>query len=187
MPAIAVLNSSFWLTTHVLLVVGSYGILLFASALSHRDLFLSFVSKDWEDKTRSSRKTALTLIQWGTSALVVGTLLGGVWAAQSWGRFWDWDPKESWALITSAYYLILIHLSRFYPISAFLFSLINAAGALFITFTWYGVNYILGVGLHSYGFGSDSHLAYGLYVTLELLFFTAAIITHIQGSSKSKK
>lgn len=187
MPAIAVLNSSFWLTTHVLLVVGSYGILLLASALSHRDLFLSFARKDWEEKTRSSRKTALILVQWGTSALVVGTLLGGVWAAQSWGRFWDWDPKESWALITSAYYLILIHLSRFYPISAFLFSIINAAGALFITFTWYGVNYILGAGLHSYGFGSDSHLAYGLYVASEVLFLTVATYYEISRLSLPKR
>lgn len=187
-PAIAVLNSSFWLGTHVLLVVGSYGVLLLASALSHRDLFLSFFNTGWEKTTASSRRLSLHLVQWGTSALVLGTLLGGVWAAQSWGRFWDWDPKESWALISSAYYLILIHLARFYPISPAVFCIINASGALFISFTWYGVNYILGVGLHSYGFGSDSHLAYTLYVIGELLFLLIAGGYHffLPSSSQSK-
>ena len=106
----------------------------------------------------------------GTALLICGTILGGVWALQSWGRFWDWDPKESWAFISSGFYLIGINAYRFGLIRGRGLAVVAIVGLLLITFTLYGVNYILGSGLHSYGFGQGKHgLFYG-YVMTELLF-----------------
>src|SRR5438128_6981056 len=84
----------------------------------------------------------------GTTLLITGTILGGIWAAESWGRFWDWDPKESWAFISSCFYLIWIHAYRFGRIGSFGLAIGAVGGLLAISFTWYGVNYILGTGLH---------------------------------------
>jgi hypothetical protein len=101
--------------------------------------------------------------------------LGGVWAAESWGRFWDWDPKESWAFISICLYLIWVHAYRFHRIASFGLAIGAVTGLLAISFTWYGVNYILGTGLHSYGFGSGGELYYYLFVGAEsaLLIFVA--------------
>ena len=106
----------------------------------------------------------------GIALLIPGTILGGIWAAQSWGRFWDWDPKESWAFISSCVYLLIIHAYRFKRISGIGLAIGSIGGLLAISFTWYGVNYILGTGLHSYGFGSGGEWIYYSYVGLELAF-----------------
>ncbi len=159
-----VLNSQFWLTVHVLMVVSSYGAFLLAALLGH--LFLLRPPKKPE-------KMLLGTLYTGTTLLVIGTLLGAVWANESWGRFWDWDPKESWAFISISLYVALIHLYRFKMIQHFGLSLGAVVGFLSITFTWYGVNYLLGVGLHSYGFGSGGENYYFSYLLLELLFIAA--------------
>lgn len=157
----AVLDSQVWLTVHVLMVVGSYGFFILSGVLAHLYFFMP---------RESITRTLLSLLYIGTGALVIGTLLGGVWAAQSWGRFWDWDPKESWAFISICLYLILIHLYRFKHIEGFGLSIGAILGLQAITFTWYGVNYILGTGLHSYGFGSGGTRYYALFTLAELAF-----------------
>jgi len=164
----AVLNSHFWLIVHVLMIVGSYGVLILAGILGHIYLFMRlFKGKEFELErvTKALEQT----IYLGVALLIPGTILGGVWAAQSWGRFWDWDPKESWAFISSCIYLIFIHLFRFRLIGPLGLSLGSVIGLGFISFTWYGVNYILGTGLHTYGFGSGSHAFYFLFLAAEVL------------------
>ncbi len=101
-------------------------------------------------------KSILHTMYIGTAMLIAGTILGGVWAAESWGRFWDWDPKESWAFISSCCYLIFIHAYTFRYIHQIGLAIGAVIGLWAISFTWYGVNYILGTGLHSYGFGSGA-------------------------------
>lgn len=158
----AVLDSQFWLLIHVLMVVGSYGIFILAGILAHIEL------------VRNSEKVPasplLPLLYLGTVTLIGGTLLGGIWAAQSWGRFWDWDPKESWAFVSSCVYLLLIHAYRFGKIGTKGLAMGAIVGLIAISFTWYGVNYILGTGLHSYGFGSGGEGWYYLYVASEAVF-----------------
>lgn len=154
-----VLNSQFWLIIHVLMIVASYGIFILAGILGHIYLI-----------TKREDKILLQLIYLGIALLIPGTILGGIWAAQSWGRFWDWDPKESWAFISACVYLIVVHAYRFHYIGSFGLAVGSIAGLLAISFTWYGVNYILGTGLHSYGFGSGGEWIYFTYVALEILF-----------------
>src|SRR4029079_9426275 len=91
-------------------------------------------------------------MQVGVLLIAAGTILGGVWADYSWGRFWGWDPKEVWALITLLVYLIPLH-GRFAGLGN-TFGLVMASVVCFLSvvMAWYGVNFILGVGLHSYGF-----------------------------------
>lgn len=169
----AVLNSQFWLTTHVLLVVGSYGIFALAAILGHLYLILDLYSKDVKSLLKSLSSCILQTLYCGTALLVIGTLLGGVWAAESWGRFWDWDPKESWAFISICTYLVGIHAFRYRYIHDFGLAIGAIIGWLSISFTWYGVNYILGTGLHSYGFGSGGERYYYFFFIGEILFLLA--------------
>jgi len=91
-------------------------------------------------------------MQVGVLLIAAGTILGGVWADVSWGRFWGWDPKEVWALITLLVYLIPLH-GRFAGwISSFGLVVASAFCFLSVIMAWYGVNFVLGVGLHTYGF-----------------------------------
>jgi len=91
-------------------------------------------------------------MQVGVLLIAAGTILGGVWADYSWGRFWGWDPKEVWALITLLVYLIPLH-GRFAGwIGNFGLVVASVACFLSVIMAWYGVNFVLGVGLHSYGF-----------------------------------
>lgn len=154
-PLEAVLRSSFWLSTHVLIITMSYSF-----------FFLSFVMGDFallsyifsrKNKLALPRKMSQPIyrcVQWGVFLLTTGTILGAIWADYSWGRFWGWDPKESWALITLLSYLALLH-GRFVgwvkPLSL---SICSVLMFFVVIMAWYGVNFILGKGLHSYGFGA---------------------------------
>lgn len=168
----AVLNSQFWLTVHVLMIVASYGALILGGVLGHVYLVKALMGKD----SPKLLEALLQSLYVGVALLIPGTILGGIWAAQSWGRFWDWDPKESWAFISSCVYLLIIHAYRFKRIGGFGLAIGSIAGLLSISFTWYGVNYILGTGLHSYGFGSGGEWIYYTYVAVELAFIALCII-----------
>ena len=163
----AVLDSQYWLIIHVLMVVGSYGVFCVSGICAH--LFLI-------KKSPSLEKTVIQTMYLGTALLISGTILGGVWAAQSWGRFWDWDPKEAWAFISSGTYLVGIHAYRFKKIGGRGLAISSIIGLLTITFTWYGVNYILGSGLHSYGFGNGGEIYYYLYLLGELIFLSSIFL-----------
>lgn len=158
----AVLNSQLWLTIHVLMVVGSYAFFLIASALSHSQLL-----NIWKGQKAQLTSLVVGSMAVGTLLLTCGTLLGAVWAAQSWGRFWDWDPKESWAFISCCLYLLIFHAWAFKKISAESLHLLSIAGFWVISFTWYGVNFLIATGLHSYGFGASPYTS--LYLTFLLV------------------
>ena len=174
----AVLNSQYWLIIHVLMVVGSYGLFALAAVLGHIYLLtLPFYNQETKG-LKSLAKLIIQSMYIGTALLIPGTILGGVWAAQSWGRFWDWDPKESWAFISSCVYLMWIHAYRFHHIQNFGLAIGSIIGLTTISFTWYGVNYILGTGLHSYGFGTGGKIYYYLYLAIEIFFVSIVIFLH---------
>jgi ABC-type transport system involved in cytochrome c biogenesis permease subunit len=173
----AVLDSQFWLIIHVLMIVGSYGVFALTGVLAH--FYLAGC------KSQTLIRCIQQGLYMGIALLIPGTILGGIWAAQSWGRFWDWDPKESWAFITSCIYLIVIHAYTFHRIRAFGLAVGAIAGLLAVSFTWYGVNYLLGTGLHSYGFGTGGTSFYFLYVGFELVFLGVAWF--LQQKSLAKK
>lgn len=174
----AVLDSQFWLLIHVLLVVGSYGIFILGAILGHFYLGMFIANHKETNSMKSLASMILQTMYAGTAMLVAGTILGGIWAAESWGRFWDWDPKESWAFISSCFYLIWIHAYRFHRIASFGLAIGSVGGLLAISFTWYGVNYILGTGLHSYGFGSGGDLYYYAFLAIECLFIGTSLWRH---------
>lgn len=181
----AVLDSQFWLMIHVLMVVGSYGLFILSGALGHLYLFGWLKNRSESPWMQAIAKLTLQSMYLGVALLVPGTILGGVWAAESWGRFWDWDPKEAWAFISICTYLICVHMFRFKHIGNFGLAICSIAGLLVISFTWYGVNYILGTGLHSYGFGSGGEIYYYLYCAAEIGFIgIVGFLVQLKGRPK---
>ena len=108
-------------------------------------------------------------MQVGVLLIAAGTILGGVWADYSWGRFWGWDPKEVWALITLLVYLVPLH-GRFAGwVSTFGLTAASVVCFNAVIMAWYGVNFVLGVGLHSYGFVEGGSQGFMLVILLGLL------------------
>jgi ABC-type transport system involved in cytochrome c biogenesis permease subunit len=108
--------------------------------------------------------------------LAAGTILGGVWANYSWGRFWGWDPKETWALIALLGYVAILHgrLAGWLRERGFTIGVV--AAFLGVLMAWYGVNFILGVGLHSYGFSKGGLPYVAGFTVLEGLLLTAVAL-----------
>jgi cytochrome c-type biogenesis protein CcsB len=149
---------SYWLMIHVAVITGSYGFLGLACILGFLNLTLYIFRTPKTAKTISTNITELTYISEmtmtiGVFMLTIGTFLGGIWANESWGRYWGWDPKETWALVSVLVYATILHL-RFIPglKSKFVFNLVSFWGYSAILFTFFGVNFVL-VGLHSYAQG----------------------------------
>jgi ABC-type transport system involved in cytochrome c biogenesis permease subunit len=149
---VAVLDTNFWLSTHVLCVVTGYAAALLTALFGHAYLFSRIVGRD-PDSAELPR--ALYRMTYGTACFallfsVVGTILGGVWANDSWGRFWGWDPKENGALMICLWLLAMLHGRLGGHIRGFGFALASVVLAVIVAFSWWGVN-LLQVGLHNYG------------------------------------
>ena len=178
----AVLRSNFWLTVHVLTIVASYGVLAVASVLGHVYLFKDVILNK-RDATAPRRSAALIVqtyrtIQVGLFLLTAGTILGGVWAADSWGRFWGWDPKETWALISILTYFAVLHARYINWLKDFGLAASAVLGLVVIVWTFYGVNYVMATGLHSYGFGSGGEQWVGLWAISELVFLVVCWVRY---------
>jgi ABC-type transport system involved in cytochrome c biogenesis permease subunit len=113
-------------------------------------------------------------LQVGLLFLAAGIAFGAIWANESWGRYWGWDPKETWSLITFFVYLGIVHARFAGWLHNFGLAVCAIGGFLSVLMTYYGVNFILGVGLHSYGFSSGGMLWAGLYLLAELLVIGVA-------------
>jgi cytochrome c-type biogenesis protein CcsB len=185
-PLEPVLRSTFWLSTHVLIISISYAAFFLAFALG--DLLLFFYLKDenkYAVQIRNGTQSIYRALQIGVVLLAAGTILGGVWADYSWGRFWGWDPKETWAFIALMGYLALLH-GR---LAGWVKNFQLAAGAIvsfsLVIMAWYGVNFVLGAGLHSYGFGAGGVEYVTGFVVLHLLY-VAYVSTVRYGRQKSQ-
>lgn len=151
-PLVPVLRDNFWLSTHVTMVIMSYGAYALSWILANTLLIkkrFSVVSK--KDETYYC-DLIYTCLKFGSVLLAGGILLGGVWADYSWGRFWGWDPKETWSLIALCLYVAIQHGRYTSWIPNRVFVPLTAAAFMSIMMAWFGVNYILASGLHSYGF-----------------------------------
>ncbi|GAB4178518.1 MAG: hypothetical protein Fur0032_18990 [Terrimicrobiaceae bacterium] len=171
-PLVPVLRDNFWLTTHVLTITLSYAAFALALGLGHVALGTIIAGR----KPRAELYNYLyRSLQVGVLLLTVGTILGAVWANYSWGRFWDWDPKEVWALVTLLAYLFVLHGRIAGKWAGFGMAVGSVVCFLCVLMAWYGVNFVLGVGLHSYGFGSGGFGFAVAFVAAELVFLTVAI------------
>ena len=175
-PLVPVLRDNMWLTVHVLTIMLGYAAFTLAMGLGHLNLGLYFFAPGKASLLKSLSLFLYRALQVGTLFLAVGTLLGGVWASYSWGRFWGWDPKETWALIALLGYLAILH-GRFVGwIKDFGLAVGSILGYLLVLMAWYGVNFVLGTGLHSYGFGSGGYTYIGGFVLFEVLVIGAALV-----------
>lgn len=182
----AVLRSNFWLTIHVLTIVASYGALAVAAVLGHvylakEVLFARGGQRAAADPRRSAPLIVQTYrtIQIGLVLLTAGTILGGVWAAESWGRFWGWDPKETWALISILTYFAVLHARYVRWLQDFGLAVSAVLGFVVIVWTFYGVNYVMATGLHSYGFGSGGERWVAIWAIGELVFLIACRVRFV--------
>lgn len=179
-PLTPVLRSNFWLTIHVLSITLGYAAFLLALGIGHVALWKAARSGPGERAADILHEAVYKALQVGVLFLAAGTILGGVWANASWGRFWGWDPKEVWALIALLGYLAILHgryagWLRKFGVTAW--SVLAFQGVLM---AWYGVNYVLGTGLHSYGFGTGGGGYVAGFVVFETAFVTWAVARYHQ-------
>ncbi len=173
---VAVLDSNFWLATHVITITIGYGGIVISGTLGHLYIFQKlFLKKDKEKKLKDTFQSVYSTQAFGLIFTFIGTVLGGIWADQSWGRFWGWDPKENGALLIVICSAILFHAKLGKMIKETGFSIGAIAGIINVVLAWFGVN-LLGVGLHSYGFSSNVAFSLFAYVILELGIIIFSII-----------
>jgi len=149
---------SYWLMIHVSVIVGSYGPLTLGMILGIVSLFLILITNEKNKKKIDLNLKELTIINEltltvGLIMLTIGNFLGGQWANESWGRYWGWDPKETWALISIMIYAFILHM-RLIPglRGKWIFNLMSIIAYASILMTYFGVNFYLS-GLHSYASG----------------------------------
>jgi cytochrome c-type biogenesis protein CcsB len=177
-PLVPVLRDNFWLTTHVLTITLSYAAFLLAMAFGHIILWRVIRRPAETDADSEVHFWLYRVLQIGILLLAIGTILGGVWANYSWGRFWGWDPKETWALIALLAYIFALHGRLAGWWSKFGLAVASVLCFLSIIMAWYGVNFVLGVGLHSYGFGLGGEEYVVAFVLADAAFVGTAIWRH---------
>jgi len=174
-PLVPVLRDNFWLTIHVLTITLSYAAFALAMGFGHILLWRYARNPAAARADAPMHFWLYRVLQLGVLLLAAGTILGGVWANYSWGRFWGWDPKETWALIALLCYILTLHGRLAGWWTQFGLAVASVVCFLAVLMAWYGVNFVLGKGLHSYGFGIGGETYVATFVALDLLFVAFAI------------
>ena len=174
-PLEPVLVSNFWLIIHVMTISISYAAFFLALALGNIGLFF-YIRNEEKNKTSINQVTnaIYRCIQIGVVLLAAGIILGGIWADYSWGRFWGWDPKETWALIALLGYLAMLHGRLGGWIKNFGMNVWAVVAFSLVIMAWYGVNFVLGAGLHSYGFGAGGIEYVVGFIVAEIIYVVYA-------------
>ena len=168
-PLVPVLRDNFWLSTHVTTIILSYGALALSWILANTVLIKRRLGKMDKKEENTNADIIYTTLKWGTTMLAAGIILGGVWADYSWGRFWGWDPKETWSLIVLCLYMAILHGRYTSWIKNDRFMTVTAAAFLSVMMAWFGVNYILASGLHSYGFSEGGAVFLGSFFLVQII------------------
>lgn len=175
-PLVAILRSNFLLSTHVITIVLGYAAGLLAAVLSHVCLLASPLRLIGRKTEQSLNRMAYGILCFSLVFTLAGTVFGGIWGNESWGRFWGWDPKENGALMIVLWQLTVLHARKAGWLSPWLLHFSNVACGVIIAFAWWGVN-MLGVGLHSYGFTSGRD-ALDIFYWSEAVLCALFIILH---------
>ncbi|MBW8864106.1 MAG: cytochrome c biogenesis protein CcsA [Verrucomicrobia bacterium] len=172
----AVLDTNFWLATHVVAVTVGYASTFVAGFLALIYILRGMFTKTMDEATgKSLARMIYGIVCFATLFSFVGTVLGGIWADQSWGRFWGWDPKENGALIIVLWNALILHL-RWGGIVRERGLVVCAIGGNIVTaWSWFGVN-MLGIGLHSYGFTEAAFKWLVLFVVSQLAFIALGLL-----------
>ena len=171
---------SYWLMIHVAVITASYGFLGLGALLGMFNLILMIINgrKESESIKKSIKEltiiTEITLLI-GLALVTVGNFLGGVWANESWGRYWGWDPKETWAAVTILVYAAVVHL-RFIPKlnSIYAFNVAAVLAYFSVIMTYFGVNYYLS-GMHSYAAGDPIPVPTWVYFAVASVFVLISV------------
>lgn len=174
---VAVLNSNFWLSTHVVTVTIGYSACLLSGAIAHFYLIRALIpgNAGKPERLKEISKMVYGTLCFGLLFSFIGTVLGGIWADQSWGRFWGWDPKENGALLIVVWCIILLHAKHWGYIRNPGLAQGAVFGSIVVALAWFGVN-LLNVGLHSYGFTNGAATKLFAYCGGELLFMLVTFV-----------
>ena len=196
-PIVAVLRNNFWLTIHVLTITISYAAFTIGMLLGNFALIrsiLSVLKRQSSEVIEKDKKIyaeygmiTYRVTQIGVFFLTAGIILGGIWADYSWGRFWGWDPKETWSLIADLGYLAILHAKYLGWLGPFGLLASSPVAYLLVIMAWYGVNFILASGLHSYGFSSGGAFMVAAFVTIQLVILAIALAVNNWKKSEARK
>ncbi len=166
---VAVLDTNFWLWSHVTCISLGYMGALFQGLVAHVFVLgkVFGIKKNDPEFYRTLTRMIYGLLGFGVIFATVGTILGGIWANDSWGRFWGWDPKENGALMIVLWQLVLIHARIGGIIKPWGLAIGSIILGGIVAFSWWGVN-LLGIGLHTYGFASGVWNALMTFYAIEL-------------------
>jgi len=184
----AVLDTNFWLATHVVVITFGYSATFIAGFLAIMYIFFGFFTKLLtEEREQALEKMVYGIVCFALLFSFVGTVLGGIWADQSWGRFWGWDPKENGALLIVIWNAMILH-ARWGKMIASRGVMVAAVfGNIVTAWSWFGTN-MLGVGLHSYGFMDRAFfwlIAFGFFMVMMMAI--GSIPMHLWESIASRK
>jgi cytochrome c-type biogenesis protein CcsB len=190
-PLVPVLRSNYWLTIHVLTITLGYAAFALSLGLANVTLYHYLRGEHRpgaQARILNSNQLTYRAMQFGVVLLAAGTILGGVWADYSWGRFWGWDPKEVWALIALLGYIAILHARYAAWVGQFSFAAWTVIGFLGVAMAWYGVNFVLGAGLHSYGFANGGTIPVLSFIAVQLAYVGAVTLIRMRrrGHGKSR-
>ncbi|MES2661616.1 MAG: cytochrome c biogenesis protein CcsA [Verrucomicrobiota bacterium] len=185
-PLVAVLDSNYWLTTHVLTITLGYAAGLLSAVLSFIYLLMRGLGLDNGDRDirRSLTRAVYGMICLTLFLSLIGTVLGGIWANDSWGRFWGWDPKENGALLIVLWTLAILHARLGGYIKEWGLHFAAVFTGAVVTFSWWGVNF-LNTGLHSYGFTAGQDSINGFYGAIALILVFGFIVKALEDNRKA--
>jgi ABC-type transport system involved in cytochrome c biogenesis permease subunit len=172
----AVLDSNFWLSTHVVTVTVGYASTFLAGFLAIIYILRGVLTRSLDRGTAEAlTRMVYGIVCFATFFSFIGTVLGGIWADQSWGRFWGWDPKENGALIIVLWNAVILHCRWGGLIRQRGLMALAVFGNVVTAWSWFGTN-MLGVGLHSYGFTSAAFYGLLTFVSVQLVLIALALV-----------
>ena len=172
----AVLDNNFWLATHVTIITLGYSATFLAGCIGFIFILMSIFSNRIDKKSARAFGTMVYgIVCFAMLFSFVGTILGGIWADQSWGRFWGWDPKENGALLIVIWNAIILH-SRWGGFARTRGVMAMAVfGNVVFSWSWFGTN-MLGIGLHAYGFMDKAFSYLAAFVAVNMVVILLAAI-----------
>jgi ABC-type transport system involved in cytochrome c biogenesis permease subunit len=181
----AVLDTNFWLSTHVVVITIGYSACFMAGLFGLIYIFRGVFMPEFKQEDKRN----LIKIIYGTLCFALlfsflGTILGGIWADQSWGRFWGWDPKENGALLIVIWNALILHTRLSGHIKDRGLALMAIFGNVVTAISWFGVN-LLGIGLHSYGFTDNGFMWLFMFIISQLTFMALGALPHKYWISKA--
>jgi ABC-type transport system involved in cytochrome c biogenesis permease subunit len=172
----AVLDTNLWLSTHVVAITTGYASMFAAGLLAIIYVLRGFFTRTLTPELgKNIARMVYGIVCFATLFSFVGTILGGIWADQSWGRFWGWDPKENGALLIVLWNAIVLHARWGGLIRERGLMALAIFGNVVTSFSWFGVN-MLGIGLHSYGFMDAAVMWLTLFIASQILLILLTLM-----------